>query len=301
VDSYLILIIDDDQTQHLILEEYLRQAGYDVIHAKDGEQGIKIMEAQKPDLILLDVQMPVMDGFKVLEKIREKTNFRDTPVLLLTALSRDKLKVKALELGADDYITKPFNKEELLARLKASLRRVVRNRRSAGLMEGSLSDLGLSDLLQSMELGSKTASLFLKELDGDIFIQNGSLVHVRQGKFTGNQALNRIFLLEKGSFSVRFNELPPEFAGNEAVPLMSVLMGVLAEVDDIKDVIRRIGVEGRLIKIADDVSEFPEIAKFKEVSPLSFMKLVTLMEGDVKENLKILIAASKKGKIKIIK
>ncbi|MDM8525414.1 response regulator transcription factor [Desulfococcaceae bacterium HSG8] len=301
MDNYLILIIDDDQTQHLILGEFLKTSGYDVVHAKDGAHGLKIIESQKPDLILLDVQMPIMDGFKTLELIRENPEFRDTPVLLLTSLDRENLKIKGLEMGADDYITKPFNRAELLARVKAALRRVVRNQRKEGVMEGDLSDLGLSDLLQSMELGSKTASIFLKGIDGDIFIENGLLLHVRQGNFTRDQALRRIFFLEKGPFSVMFNYLPEDISGKDARPLMSVLMGVLADVDEIKDIIRRIGTENRLIKIDDDVSNFPDIEKFKTLSPLPFANLLALMEGDLKKNLKVLIMASKKGKLKIVK
>jgi DNA-binding response OmpR family regulator len=301
LDDYLILIIDDDQTQHLILGEYLKSLGYEVAHAIDGAHGLKIMEAQKPDLILLDVQMPVMDGFKTLELIREKSAFRDTPVLMLTSLARETLKIKGLELGADDYITKPFNKAELIARVKAALRRVVRNRRTEGLMEGNLSDLGLADLLQSMELGSKTASIFLTAMNGEIFIEKGYLISVRQGGFTRDEALTRIFLLEKGAFSVRFNYLPPDVSKEDPRPLMSVLMGVLANVDEIKDIIRRIGVENRLIKTDPDPSEFPQLEKFKDMPPLSFTDLLVLMEGDLKKNLKTLILASKKGKIKIVK
>lgn len=299
--SYLILIIDDDQTQHLILGEYLKMSGYDVIHAKDGEQGLKIMEAQKPDLVVMDVQMPVMDGFRTLEQIRERPGFRDMPVLLLTSLVREKFKIKGLELGADDYITKPFNKAELLARVNATLRRVVRRRDTDGVMAGNLSDLGLSDLLQSMELGSKTASIFLKETDGEIFIHEGELVHARQGVFAGEQALTRMFLLEKGTFSVRFNQLPPEIEGNEGIPLMSVLMGVLADVDEIKDIVGRLGVKDRRIKVDADVSEFPGLGAFGNHPPLSFMDLMTLMEGDLKENLKTLVAASKKGKLRVVR
>ena len=294
----MILIIDDDQTQHLILGEYLKISGYDVIHAKDGAQGLKITEAQKPDLILLDVQMPVMDGFRTLEQIREKPDFRDMPVLMLTSLAREKLKIKGLELGADDYITKPFNRAELLARLNAALRR-VRSRRTEGVMEGNLSDLGMSDLLQSMELGSKTASIFLKELKSEIFIQNGSLLHVRQGQFTGDQALTRIFLLEKGTFSVKFNDLPPEMAEKEETPLMSVLMGVLADVDEMKDMINRLGVKERLVRIVPDISDFPPLEKFRNLSPLPFVNLLTMMDGELKDNLSTLIAASKQGKLKL--
>lgn len=300
LDRYLILIIDDDQTQHLILGEYLKQSGYEVIHAKDGAQGLRMTEAHKPDLILLDLQMPVMDGFKTLEMIRSQAEFQDTPVLLLTSLNRERLKIRGLEMGADDYITKPFNKAELLARLKAALRRVVRKRSAEGMLKGDLSDIGLSDLLQSMELGSKTASIFMEEIDSAIFIENGALVHARQGVFTGNQALIRIFLLEKGAFSVKFNELPAAISKEEPRSLTSVLMGILAEVDEIRDIIGRIRAEKLMLEIGDDITEFPSIARLREFSPISFINLMVLMEGDVKDNLKTLIMASKKKKLKVI-
>ena len=296
----LILIIDDDQTQHLILGNYLEKAGYKVIHAENGVQGLKTMEEQKPELILLDIQMPVMDGFKTLEAIRKKSGFKDIPVLLLTSLDRDYLKIKGLELGADDYVTKPFNEAELMARVKAALRRAERNRPSEGGMEGNLSDIGLTDILQSLQLGSKTASIFLPGMDAEIFIQNGSVSGVRQGNFKGYQALARIFLLEKGPFSVRFNEIPKDLS-EDSRPLMSVLMSVLADVDEIKDIINRIRAEERLIKVDDDIAEFPVLEKFRTYPPLSFIDMIVSMDGELKENLKTLVAASKKGKLKVVK
>ncbi len=301
MSSNLILIIDDDQTQHLILGNYLEKAGYKVAHAEEGSQGLKVMEEQKPDLILLDIQMPVMDGFKTLEAIKKKKPFKNIPVLLLTSLDRDYLKIKGLELGADDYVTKPFNEAELLARVKAALRRTERSRPSEGGMEGNLSDIGLSDILQSLQLGSKTASIFLPGMDGEIFIDNGSVVGVHQGNFKGYQAVSRLFLLERGPFSVKFNELPAGLSQEPPEPLMSLLMRVLADVDEIKDIISRIRAEDRLIKVDDDLSEFPQLEKFKNRHPLSFIEMTASIEGDLKDNLKILVAASKKGKLKIVK
>lgn len=296
----LILIVDDDQTQHLILGEYLKLSGYEVDHAEEGAQGLKLMEQRKPDLVLLDIQMPVMDGFKTLEVIRKKSEFKHIPIMLLTSLDRQHLKIKGLELGADDYITKPFNRAELLARINATLRRAERNRPMEGMLSGDLSDVGLSDLLQSMELGNKTASIDLEDVDGEIYIDNGMLVHVRQGNFTGEQALTRIFLKERGAFTVKFNDLPADLTG-DPIPLMSVLMAVLAKVDDVKEIIKRMRAENRVIKIADDIASFPAIAKFKDKSPISFVDLMILMEDDINKNLKTLISASKKGKLKIIK
>lgn len=116
----LILIVDDEAPIVEILKYNLTKSGYKVIVAYDGEEGYYAAISQKPDLILLDVMLPKMDGFEVLRKIREK---QSTPVIMLTAREEEVDKILGLELGADDYITKPFSVRELTARVKANLRR----------------------------------------------------------------------------------------------------------------------------------------------------------------------------------
>ena len=116
----LILIVDDEAPIVEILKYNLTKSGYRVIVAYDGEEGYYAAINQKPDLILLDVMLPKMDGFEVLRKIREK---QSTPVIMLTAREEEVDKILGLELGADEYITKPFSVRELTARVKANLRR----------------------------------------------------------------------------------------------------------------------------------------------------------------------------------
>ena len=117
-----ILIVDDD---HDLLEAVglgmqLQWQGADVVTATDGEQALDVFYEQQPDVVLLDVGLPRLDGFAVLRRIREVS---DTPVLMLTARGEELDKVRGLEIGADDYVTKPFSPLELLARIKAVLRR----------------------------------------------------------------------------------------------------------------------------------------------------------------------------------
>ncbi len=298
--DYLILIVDDDKTQHMILGDYLKLSGYKVAHAYDGAEGLNMLEELKPNLVILDVQMPGMDGFQTLQEIKKKAAYRNVAVLFLTALERQHLKIKGLELGADDYITKPFDRAELLARINAVLRRSDRSRQLEGIMEGDLADVGIADLLQSMELGVKTATIILEEIDGEILVKNGELLYVRQGTLTGDKALIRIFLLERGAFSIKFNELS-KTVSEKPRGLTSVLMNVSNEVDEIKDIIRQLNVENRLIKIAGDVSEFPEIDKIRELTPMTFTRMIVAMEGNPRDNIKILVAASKSRKLKIEK
>jgi two-component system response regulator VicR len=116
-----ILIVDDEKSISDIIKFNLLKDGYDVDVAADGDEALKKVYMEQPDLILLDVMLPKIDGFQVCRKIRESFN---TPIIMLTAKEEEVDKVLGLELGADDYITKPFGMRELLARVKANLRRV---------------------------------------------------------------------------------------------------------------------------------------------------------------------------------
>ncbi len=117
-----ILIIEDEKPIVDILKFNLKKDGYSTMEAYDGEEGLDIALNSKPDLILLDVMLPKLDGFSVCKKLREKIS---TPILMLTAKEEEVDKVLGLELGADDYITKPFSVRELMARIRANLRRTV--------------------------------------------------------------------------------------------------------------------------------------------------------------------------------
>ncbi len=118
----LILVIEDEAPIVEILKFNLTKSGYRVLTAFDGEEGYRLALSEKPDLILLDVMLPKMDGFEVCKKVREK---QSTPIIMLTARDEEVDKVLGLELGADDYCTKPFSVRELMARVKANIRRTA--------------------------------------------------------------------------------------------------------------------------------------------------------------------------------
>jgi DNA-binding response OmpR family regulator len=116
-----ILIIDDEPTLVEILELYLRREGYHVLTATNGQEALTLIEAQHPDLLVLDLMLPGVSGLDVLRQVRSTSNL---PVILLTARNEEADRVVGLELGADDYVTKPFSNREVVARVKAVLRRV---------------------------------------------------------------------------------------------------------------------------------------------------------------------------------
>ncbi len=115
-----ILVADDEPNIIKLLRMYLREEGYEIVTARDGRDAIERFRAEAPDLVLLDLMMPEIGGFEVCTEIRKTS---DVPVIMLTARSDDVDKIVGLEMGADDYITKPFNPREVVARVKANLRR----------------------------------------------------------------------------------------------------------------------------------------------------------------------------------
>lgn len=120
--SKKILIVDDEKNIVDILKFNLKKEGFEILEAYDGEQAISMALEENPDLILLDIMLPKVDGFEVCRRLRKSLS---TPILMLTAKAEEVDKVLGLELGADDYITKPFSTRELMARVKANLRRHV--------------------------------------------------------------------------------------------------------------------------------------------------------------------------------
>jgi len=118
--SKRILIVDDEPRYLRLLEANLRTEGYEVVTAQDGLQALEAFSAQPIDLILMDVMMPRLDGFATCQRIRE---FSNVPIIILTAKGEEQDRVRGLDLGADDYMVKPFSATELLARVRAVLRR----------------------------------------------------------------------------------------------------------------------------------------------------------------------------------
>jgi DNA-binding response OmpR family regulator len=124
-----ILIVDDDLAIRKFVKANLEARDFDVLTASDGQEALKIIEEEMPDLVLLDIMMPKMDGFEVCRRVREWSN---VPIIILSAKDSENDKVKCFEYGADDYLTKPFALRELLYRIKAVLRRSQTSQRPAG-------------------------------------------------------------------------------------------------------------------------------------------------------------------------
>jgi two-component system, OmpR family, response regulator ResD len=127
MDSPYVLVVDDDPTVAEVVLAYLRNAGYDVEHAADGETALGLAAARRPDLVVLDLMLPGIDGLEVCRRLQaysgSEPGARPIPIVMLTALGTESDRVLGLELGADDYVTKPFSPRELVLRIRSVLRR----------------------------------------------------------------------------------------------------------------------------------------------------------------------------------
>ncbi len=117
----MIVLAEDEPQIAGLIEFKLKKEGYEVTWKENGEEALKAIKADKPDLILLDIMIPVMDGYEVLRRLKEDENLKSIPVIMLTARAQERDVVKGIDMGAEDYITKPFHPAELLARVKRIL------------------------------------------------------------------------------------------------------------------------------------------------------------------------------------
>lgn len=157
-----ILVVDDDKNICELLRLYLEKEGYSVILSNDGEEAIVKFNALKPDLVLLDIMLPGLDGWQVCREIRKKSN---TPIIMLTAKGETFDKVLGLELGADDYVVKPFDTKEIVARIKAVLRRMGQAANESEVKEVQYENLVINMTRYEMKVGGEVVDAPPKELE----------------------------------------------------------------------------------------------------------------------------------------
>jgi DNA-binding response OmpR family regulator len=155
-----ILVVDDKASMRNLVESYLREQGFRVVPAANGREALYAARHEKPDLILLDIMMPEMDGY---DFIRTYSKERDTPIILVTAKLEESDKVLGLELGADDYITKPFGMRELVARIRAVLRRTTKAAPASEVVRAG--DIVLDKGMRTVKVQDQAASLTPTEFD----------------------------------------------------------------------------------------------------------------------------------------
>lgn len=184
-----ILVVDDNASVRTLVREYLSEQGLRVVTADNGQNALFTARQEKPDLILLDIMMPEMDGYQFISAYRKES---DAPIILLTAKLEETDKVLGLELGADDYVTKPFGMRELLARIRAVLRRVGADALQSATL--NVADVSLDRDTRNVRVDGKSVDLTPSEFDllaalmespGRVFSRADLLIKLQGSTFEG--------------------------------------------------------------------------------------------------------------------
>lgn len=228
-----------------MLEVSLKKAGFSVTTASDGQDALEKLQLSAPDLILTDTRLPRIDGYELVRRIKENAELAATPVVFLTNQKSVEDKVRGLELGVEDYLTKPIFVRELIARVNMLLTRRTHQRMATTLagsrrtrLSGDLADMGVVDLIQTFELGRKSgvARLHNGPNEATIYFRDGKVVDAVHGKLVGEEAVYRCLLWTGGSFDVDFEPIDREEV------ILSSSQGLLMEG------MRRVDEWGRLLE-----------------------------------------------------
>ena len=201
-----ILIVDDDPKLLALLKSSLQKEGYVTIETLDGEMALQQIETEHPDLILADVTMPNMDGFELCQRVRENPATDNIPFIFLTAKGELHDRVKGLNLGADDYISKPFHISEVTARIKVVLQRSAMLAQAAEEKEsdlrGNLEQMGMAEVVQTLGMSRKTGGLKIihQSRVGKMYFDQGEIIQASLGALKDEEAVYRILAWNEGYF-----------------------------------------------------------------------------------------------------
>jgi CheY-like chemotaxis protein len=211
-----LLLVDGDTKSLRVLEVSLKKAGFNVTTAINGSDALAKVETAAPDLIISDTKMPEMDGFELVERLKQNSDWAPIPFIFLTGQSDVEDKIRGLELGVEDYLTKPIYIKEIVTRVKILLQKKQRQsfedtkRESRTKFAGALSDMAVVDLIQTIEISRKTGVIHFVHPDnkrGAIYFRNGKVIDAELGRLTGEAAVYRLLIWNDGDFEVDFKNV----------------------------------------------------------------------------------------------
>jgi DNA-binding response OmpR family regulator len=208
-----LLLVEPDPQSLRVLEVSLKKAGFSVTTAGDGADALTKVELSTPDLILSDTRLPRLDGYELVRRLKERPDYAGIPVVFLTGQRSIEDKIRGLELGVEDYLTKPIFVRELIARVNLLLARRTHDSMATNVpvsrrtrFSGSLEDMGMVDLLQTFEVSRKSG--IARVVDGrreaKIYFRDGKVVDAELGRLRGEEAVYRALILTSGEFEVEF-------------------------------------------------------------------------------------------------
>jgi DNA-binding response OmpR family regulator len=256
-----ILVVDDEPATLKVLETALRRRGYEVSTATSAARGLELMDRSHFDVVIADIIMPEMDGFAFLAEVRKRPDTAAVPFIFLTGDRSLRSKVKGLELGVDEYITKPCAIDELYARLGAILRRTeaaaVRAAPTGAAggdwdLSGRLSAMPAHELMQSLQVNQKSGVLRVTTGfgQGEIYFDGGAVVHASFEGIDGAEAVYLLFALDEGQFDFRGGVKATKRTVEASTP--SLLLEGMRRMDETRSLLAARDAATRRVSGADD-------------------------------------------------
>ena len=217
----LVLVVDDELDNRVMMRYFLESWGYEVAIAANGEEALARVAARRPALVLLDLEMPVMDGFETCHRLKDDPRTEAIPVIMFTGLESTSDKVKGIRRGADDYVVKTVDPEEIQARIEMILRRSRRYDAAPGggekessdaVLSGSLVEKSFPEAFQLALAYGKSGTLVLRngERNGRVYMNDGVVIHAESSSLSGEDAFYDLALWNEGNFSYIVGEVSPE-------------------------------------------------------------------------------------------
>jgi len=271
-----LLVVDADQRSLRVLEVSLRKAGYSVAACTDVASALEMLDLSTPDLIISDTRLPGQDGFAFIEEIRKSPSWAGIPFMFLSSDVSVESKVRGLELGVEDYLTKPIYIREIITRVNLVISRRARaDIETRGSSEkakftGSLADMGLIDLLQTIDIGKKSGVLYLTSgrQRGAVYFRDGQLVDAELGDLKGERAVYRALVWSDGAFEIDFR--PVRRADVIRISTQGILM----------EGIRRMDEWGRLLE------QLPPLERVFEVNGDALLERLAEIPDEINDVLK---------------
>jgi CheY-like chemotaxis protein len=230
-----LLLVDGDPKSLRVMEVSLKKAGFSVTTASDGRDALHKIRISPPDLVLSDTRLAEMDGFELCHCLKSDERLKQIPFVFLTSQKAVEFKVRGLEMGGEDYLTKPIYIKEIVTRARMILQKAEKERferrETRGGFAGSLSDLGVVDLVQTFEVGRKTGTIRLEgERSGVIYFRDGRVIDAELGRLQGENAFYRMLNTFEGQFEVQF--VPVERLERIEVSTQGLLLEGMRRLDE---------------------------------------------------------------------
>ncbi|HXN41939.1 MAG TPA: response regulator, partial [Myxococcaceae bacterium] len=261
-----LLLVDPDVKSLRVMEVSLKKAGFSVTTANDGVDALEKVRISPPDLVLCDTKMPQMDGFDLCRTLKSDERFKQIPFVFLTHQKSIEFKVKGLELGGDDYLTRPIYIKEIVTRIRMILQKVekdrIEKRETKAGFAGNLSDMGVVDLVQTFEIGRKTGVINIQGArSGTVFFRDGRVIEARLGRASGESAFYRILNISDGKFDLQF--VPVECPERITISTQALLLEGMRRLDEWGRILEQLpGVDAVFeldyLRLIDRLSEIPD-------------------------------------------